>query len=233
MKIHCPACNAEYEVEESAVGRRVQCECGHKWEIQPEKMKTQCPKCKIIFETEEKAVGQWVKCPECGGEWCVLSAEEEKRLIEAEKQNAAIEEKQKNKSETGKNNLFIDFLLLIKAIIILLLTCSIIIGIPAGLIFLCFRSCSSISSAKSLSSEKIDAWVYTQYLVEAHLKSPRSAKFEFGGSERVQKTGSDIFIVRSYVDAKNSFGTDIRQYFFCKLQRKPDGKFEVLQLTFE
>jgi len=40
MKIHCPACNAEYEVEESAVGRRVQCECGHKWEIQPDTQKT-------------------------------------------------------------------------------------------------------------------------------------------------------------------------------------------------
>ncbi len=47
-------------------------------------MNTQCPKCKQIFETEENAVGQWVTCPQCSGEWCILSPEEEQNLIDAQ-----------------------------------------------------------------------------------------------------------------------------------------------------
>jgi len=33
MKIQCPACNAEYEIETSLIGKHVECECGNKFDI--------------------------------------------------------------------------------------------------------------------------------------------------------------------------------------------------------
>lgn len=200
-------------------------------------MNTQCPKCKQVFETEENAVGQWVKCPECGGEWCVLTPDEEQKIIDAERQKAIEEAKPKpaEEKEKKKSNIFFDLLYLLRALLYLIITVSIVFGIPVALIVWGVRSCSSVVSQPSSGSYrgKIDAWVFTQYLVEQHLKSPKSARFEYGGAERVEETVSGIYIIRSYVDAKNAFGAEIRQHFFCKLQRKPDGKFEVLQLTFQ
>lgn len=81
---------------------------------------------------------------------------------------------------------------------------------------------------------KIDAWVTTQYLVEAKLLSPKSAKFPFAGAQRhVEETTPGIFVIKSYVDSKNAYGTEVRTHFFCKLAARTDGKFEVIQLTFQ
>ena len=37
MKILCPYCNQEYEVDSSLVGHKVECVCGYKWIVEPEK----------------------------------------------------------------------------------------------------------------------------------------------------------------------------------------------------
>lgn len=141
----------------------------------------------------------------------------------------------KNFDNNEKTGFWFGLLIFLKVISIIFLAAAIFIGIPVTVIIWAFHSCNSTESTTTTGSfsARNDAWVYTQFLVERHLKSPKSARFEYGGVERVKETGPGIFIVRSYVDAKNSFGTDIRQYFFCKLQRKSDGKFEVIQLTFE
>lgn len=261
-------------------------------------MNTQCPKCKQVFETEENAVGQWVKCPECGGEWCVLTPDEEQKIIDTERQKAIDEAKipeEVKKSEIIKAELYKNWIRdyswikvcpvckkryfanyyrdknkyfqcscgqyvkidepekhffwtcvnYFQMLCIFALMIGVFIGIPAFLIAWGISSCSSTSSVNSHAtsqrkstisreSGKIDAWVFTQYLVEQHLKSPKSAKFPFGGAQNhVEETVPGIYIIRSYVDAKNAFGAEIRQHFFCKLQRKSDGKFEVLQLTFQ
>lgn len=46
MKIICPECFAEYEVENSLIGRRVECVCGKKWNVHPP---SQCPNLKSLF----------------------------------------------------------------------------------------------------------------------------------------------------------------------------------------
>ena len=110
----------------------------------------------------------------------------------------------------------------------------IFIGIP-GLLIYGLYSCATAPKTESVSQRKtnIDAWVFTQYLVEEYLESPKSAKFPFGGGQNhVEETAPGIFIIRSYVDSQNSFGAMIRTKFFCKLHVK-NGKFEVLQLTFD
>jgi len=95
MKIQCEKCGRQYEVEESYIGRDVECECGHKWQLpkneakhpQTEKAKTtvndtkvfvghagagkmkiQCEKCGRQYEVEESYTGRYVEC-ECGHKW--------------------------------------------------------------------------------------------------------------------------------------------------------------------
>lgn len=86
----------------------------------------------------------------------------------------------------------------------------------------------------SLDFQKIEAWVFCQYAVEAKLISPSSATFPFGGAQRhVEYWDNGIFIIRSYVDSANGFGAIIRTNFFCKVQRTGNNKFNLIQLTFE
>jgi len=83
-------------------------------------------------------------------------------------------------------------------------------------------------------NDKIDVWCLVQERVEKELVSPKSASFPFGGAQKhVECTAPGIFIVRSYVDAKNAYGAEIRQNFFAKVVKYENGKFEVIQLTFE
>lgn len=121
---------------------------------------------------------------------------------------------------------------------ILIPTFVVIIGIPAWLIYSMYSCATTPKTEVGTSNKKgngnIKAWVFTQYLVEEYLKSPKTAKFPFGGAQNhVEETVPGIFIIRSYVDSQNSFGATIRTKFFCKLQQKANGKFEVIQLTFQ
>ena len=233
MKIQCPACNAEYEVEESCIGQKVECECGHKWKARP----TEIIKAKLYKRWIRDY--SWIKvCPVCKKRYFANYKEDKNKYLQCScGQYVKIDEPEKHP--------LWDCLYCLNMFAILALMIGVFIGIPAFLIAWGISSCSSTSSVNSheklphkstfsRESGKIDAWVFTQYLVEQYLKSPKSAKFPFGGAQNhVEETVPGIYIIRSYVDAKNAFGAEIRQHFFCKLQRKSDGKFEVLQLTFQ
>lgn len=94
-----------------------------------------------------------------------------------------------------------------------------------------FSTCNNNGNTDTWN-DKHKAWVQAQYYVEAQLKNPGSAKFEYAGASKAEFNGIDIYIFRSYVDATNSFGGTIRTYFFCKLRKKNDDNFELLQLNF-
>ena len=71
-----------------------------------------------------------------------------------------------------------------------------------------------------LSSEEVTKWeVECKSQVEAMLKSPSSAKF---GGWKYGKNKKQI-IVQGYVDAENSFGTEIRSQFQFKINRKTEA----------
>ncbi len=71
-----------------------------------------------------------------------------------------------------------------------------------------------------LSSEEVTQWkVECQSQVKAMLKSPSSAKF---GGWKYGKNKKQI-IVQGYVDAENSFGTEIRSQFQFKINRKTEA----------
>lgn len=58
-----------------------------------------------------------------------------------------------------------------------------------------------------------EAWVCAQNIVEDYLKSPSTAKFCTFKDATVTYLGDDKYKVRGYVDAQNSFGATIREYF--------------------
>jgi hypothetical protein len=72
------------------------------------------------------------------------------------------------------------------------------------------------SSQEPSDNDKTIVWVATQKIITDNLKSPNSAKFPFSyNSEgvKIQEVGLNTFTVSSYVDANNSFGAKIRNYF--------------------
>lgn len=206
--------------------QQVECFCGNKWIVEDrekyvyaapvskltgaDKLKVkQCPGCRKYYRVDfGKNTGKYFLCS-CGQEVLI-----------------------------DKPIPFYVAMVKIKVVFTLLFGIFIFIVVP---VWICtsLYSCASSSNQTekttiSRNSKKISAWVFTQYLVEQRLKSPRTAKFPFGGAQNhVEETVSGIFIIRSYVDAQNAFGSDVRQRFFCKLQEKSDGSFDVLQLTFE
>lgn len=60
------------------------------------------------------------------------------------------------------------------------------------------------------------AIVQCKNYVRDSLKSPSTARFPWTSDS--QDLGNNTFIVRSYVDAQNSFGAVIRNNYYCKIQ---------------
>ncbi len=102
----------------------------------------------------------------------------------------------------------------------------------------------AIAAQRKLEEEKnkdrstIAAIICTNY-VELALKSPKSADFPFGQAEGgIQRLGEQRYKVRSYVDAKNAFGAEIRTWYLCDIQYQSGEEFEmrswtIKQLKFE
>lgn len=100
------------------------------------------------------------------------------------------------------------------------------------------------SAAKKAEEEKLKdrstmaAIICTNY-VERALKSPKSADFPFGNAEGgTQRFPDQRYKIRSYVDAKNAFGAEIRTWYVCDIQYKSGEDFDmrswsVKQLKFE
>lgn len=80
--------------------------------------------------------------------------------------------------------------------------------------------------------DQTDAWAYIQLFVERQLKSPKDAKFPFGGHRDVEALGDGRFKVRSYVDATNSFGAQVRTRFECVVKRRSGG-WDLESLEFD
>ena len=90
-----------------------------------------------------------------------------------------------------------------------------------------FASCRDTVAARGDLS---GAWVAAQSFVEQRLKSPASAKFEFGAAHdgAVRLVGDRIYSVESYVDSQNSFGATIRQKFRLQVKSGPGGEWQLV-----
>ena len=67
-----------------------------------------------------------------------------------------------------------------------------------------------------------DAWVCAKDIVSSELKSPSTAKYCTYPEATVTKKG-DIYTVKGYVDAQNSYGATIRQNFTVTLELTASG----------
>lgn len=67
------------------------------------------------------------------------------------------------------------------------------------------------------NSKKLEAYVYSQEIVETKLKSPATAEFPTFQENLITESGN-IYIIDSYVDSQNSFGAITRSKYSCKLR---------------
>ena len=78
------------------------------------------------------------------------------------------------------------------------------------------------------TSNNSEVWVLAKHEVETNLKSPNSAKFPSMRSDEVKIAEIDgKYIVKSYVDAENSFGTSVRSKFTVTINKNSGGEYFV------
>jgi hypothetical protein len=110
-----------------------------------------------------------------------------------------------------------------------------------GLFLLTFLVCAGIGAAASLApspppKEKqtgdydLEANTFCERQVRERLKSPSSADFPFLDYVATHQ-GNDKYIVKSYVDAQNSFGATLRSDWVCVVQRRGYDNFELIDLA--
>lgn len=92
---------------------------------------------------------------------------------------------------------------------------------------------SPLPSSTPSSMDLIDAWLFCEFAVEYSLKAPRTAKFPWTDTRRVEDLGDYRFRIDSYVDAENSFGAMLRNYFTCSVMRDDEGNWHLESLQFK
>lgn len=95
------------------------------------------------------------------------------------------------------------------------------------------KKTSEVTMSRSISDdEKVFAWTAAQQAVKENLKAPSTAKFPFGYTdEYIQKIDSKTFIVKSHVDAENSFGAKVRNDFSVTIVKSDSEKFTYKDLN--
>lgn len=84
------------------------------------------------------------------------------------------------------------------------------------------------------TSNNSEVWVLAKHEVETNLKSPNSAKFPSMRSDQVRITEvGGKYIVKSYVDAENSFGASIRSNFTVTINKNSSGKYFVESISID
>lgn len=80
--------------------------------------------------------------------------------------------------------------------------------------------------------DKFSAFFHCNSFVNDKLKSPSTSEFPSFYDKNVSGYADDTYIVRSYVDAKNSFNAVIRTEFTCEVKREDNGdRWLLMKLT--
>jgi|GEM_PF-5699808 len=90
------------------------------------------------------------------------------------------------------------------------------------------------NSSNGKSDDRLSAvWETAKEAVEDKLKAPSTAKFCSSYSDpdvEITQLG-DTYTVKSYVEAENSFGAQIRNEFTVKVSRNTDGNYTVTECS--
>lgn len=80
-------------------------------------------------------------------------------------------------------------------------------------------------------NDKAFAWTAAKAVVKDNLKAPSTAKFPFSyGNEYIKEISYNTFLVKSYVDAENSFGAKIRNNFSVTIIKKGKDNYTYKDL---
>lgn len=85
------------------------------------------------------------------------------------------------------------------------------------------------STSNDVNTGSSGAYFACQDFVKERLKSPSTAKFPLDLYTAVTRVGT-TYVVKSYVDADNSFGAPIRSSYVCEVQNS-GGTWTLLSLT--
>lgn len=89
-----------------------------------------------------------------------------------------------------------------------------------------------VSARVVVTPTKLDAYAMAKVVVTRTLKAPRSAHFPPFWEQEAHVTSQDdgTFLVRSYVDAHNTFGAMIRTAFTLVMQPLDNGDWRPIAL---
>jgi hypothetical protein len=90
-----------------------------------------------------------------------------------------------------------------------------------------------IKRQKAIEGKEIDASTYCERHVRRRLKSPSTADFPWGTSDRVQYSGDGRYRMRSYVDAENAFGATVRLDFDCIVKTEDGESWRLIDLQMQ
>ena len=65
------------------------------------------------------------------------------------------------------------------------------------------------------------ACVMAEKLIRPQLKAPKSAEFDYADCKANATRAGNVWTLRSYVDADNSFGAHIRSHYVAQLSNNP------------
>ena len=82
------------------------------------------------------------------------------------------------------------------------------------------------------SSDETKVWVLAKHSVEQKLKSPDSAKFPNKSKATISEVNGK-YIIKSYVDANNSFGGSVRSKFTVTLIKSATGDYITESVNIE
>nr|DAF36227.1 MAG TPA: zinc-ribbon domain protein [Caudoviricetes sp.] len=220
MKISCPHCRQNYEVDESYIGQNVQCQnCGNEFMVtlpisETEKISSitgkteqhtdiECPKCKKVhWGMSIELVGKKMICEYCGKSFIA----KDRRAILKKKEDNAF-----------RNEMLFD--------------CIIGIIVLGGIIAFVIWGFVSCRSAFKEAEERVEKYgsvgtarAFVHDAITKRLKAPSTADIEITEDKQLDNE----FTISGYVDAQNSFGAKIRNQFKAKVVYHPDKKVYML-----
>ncbi len=75
---------------------------------------------------------------------------------------------------------------------------------------------STSTSGESEASRKMSVAMGCEQAIQERLRSPRSATFPRNMSDGASRQPDGSYVLRSYVDAQNAFGAEVRANFVCR-----------------
>lgn len=83
------------------------------------------------------------------------------------------------------------------------------------------------------NADKESAWIFAQDAIKANLKAPSTAKFPWYDESCVTVLDDGSYIVKSYVDAENSYGAKIRNVFSIRITITGENSYTYSELNLQ